>query len=101
MADKKKGKRSIIKPVFFLVFAYICIYFAISRVAQYHTKQHGVDGFIYFPLPTENYPPATVAACNQVGFFLFYPIYLVDNRYLGGPSWVEPVWGAAPPRKHA
>ncbi len=100
MPDKKKGKRSIIKPVFFVVFMYICAYFTISRISLYHNKQHGTEGFVYFPLPTENYEPATVAACNQVGFFLFYPIYQVDNRFLGGPAWVDPVWGTTPAHKH-
>ncbi len=99
MADKKKGKGSIVKPVFFLVFAYICVYFAISRISLYNNKKHGTEGFVYFPFPTENYTPATVSACNQVGFFLFYPIYQVDNRFLGGPAWTEPFFGTAPQAK--
>lgn len=102
MPDKKKGQRSVLKPVFFVVFTYICAYFAISRISLYNNKKHGHEGFLYFPLAVESYEPATVSACNQVGFFLFYPIYQVDNRFLGGPNWTEPYFGTAPaPKQHS
>jgi len=92
-------KNKLITVFVILLIAYISSYVAISRISYHYNKIQGVDAFLYFPFPTSAFQSSTISRCNTVGFFVFYPLYIIDHNILGGPTWMEPMWSIEAPKK--
>jgi hypothetical protein len=70
--------------------AYVIAYFVISRTSESKVQSVGGVGFYYAPVSMENIVGSRGAQkIHTAGVFIFYPIWLIDNRIFGGPEYAH------------
>lgn len=70
-----------------LLMLYVGSYFLLSRASRRIVEVHGIEGFYYVPVKAEVLMKDDfLASLHVVGYYVFYPVWWVDHKFLGGPD---------------
>ena len=67
---------------------YVVAYYSLSRSSLNKVSSYGIRGFYYVPCsPEKIFQSKSLCRLHIVGVVFFFPVWIVDHKLLGGPSY--------------